>query len=126
MTKYMVMCIALILTAFLPGCDTLDELMDDDTEKPQDGTVEGTVTLESATEHGEVVISVKGTVLKTTSKSDGSFQFPDVPKGTHSVSFELDGFVTADEEVEVIGGEVTHVDVSLEREIPMPPMLPNP
>ena len=97
MTKYIVMCIALILTAFLPGCDAFDELTDD-TEKPQDGTVEGTVTLESATEHGEVVISVKGTTLKTTSQGDGFFQLPDVPKGTHSVSFELDGFVTADEE----------------------------
>ena len=125
MTKYMVMCVALILMAILPGCDALNELTDD-TEKPQEGTIEGTVTLESGTEHGGVIISVKETNIKTTSKSDGFFQLPDVPKGINFVSFELEGFVSADEEVEVIGGETTNVDVSLELEIPMPPNLPNP
>ena len=125
MTKYMVMCFALILMAILPGCDALNELTDD-TEKPQEGTIEGTVALESGTDHGGVIISVKETNIKTTSKSDGSFQLPDVPKGINFVSFELEGFVSADKEVEVIGGETTNVDVSLEREIPMPPTLPNP
>ena len=126
MTKYTVMCVALVLMALLPGCDALNDLTGDDTEKPQDGTVAGIVTLESATEHGGVIISVKGTAFRTTSQSDGSFQLLNIPKGDQSVSFELDGFVTADEEVEIIGGEVTQLDVSLQREIPMPPMLPNP
>ena len=70
--------------------------------------------------------SLKGTAFTTTSQNDGSFQISDVPKGDYSVSFDLDGFVTSDEEVEVIAGEVAHVEAFLQSEIPTPPMLPNP
>ncbi|MFC1715422.1 carboxypeptidase-like regulatory domain-containing protein [Candidatus Poribacteria bacterium] len=126
MVKYLLIYTALVLILFLSGCDQLDELIEGDTNKPTDGTIEGNVSLENATEHGEVNISLKGTAFTAISQSDGSFQISDVPKGDYSVSFDLDGFVTLDEEVEVIAGDVTHLEVFLQQEIPMPPVLPNP
>ena len=112
--------------AFLFGCDELEDLIDGDTEKPTDGTIEGNVSLENATKHGGVKISLKGTAFTTISLSDGSFHISDVPKGDYSVSFDLDGFVTFHEEVEVIAGDVAHVEAFLQSEIPTPPVLPNP
>lgn len=126
MAKYLVICVGLVFMAFLSGCDEINQLIEGDTEKPTDGIIEGSVELEDAEEHSGVKISLKGTAFATTSQSDGTFRFSVVPKGNYSISFVIDGFVTLDEEAEVIAGETTRIEAFLEREIPLPPALPNP
>jgi len=112
----MVICIILAFAVFFLGC-AQEETM---------GTVQGTVTLENATEHIGVKINLTGTGFTATTQRDGSFQISNVPAGSYKIAVEKEGYISVEQEIEIRVGEVTKVEFVLLSEIPVPPSLPNP
>jgi uncharacterized NAD-dependent epimerase/dehydratase family protein len=86
MVKYMVICIILAFAVFFLGC-AQEETM---------GTVQGTVTLENATEYTGVKVSLIGTGFTATTQSDGSFQISNVPAGSYKIAVEKEGYISVD------------------------------
>ena len=95
-------------------------------EEKKDGNIKGTVTLEYSESNSGVSVFLSNTGYSATTRSDGYYGMSKVPKGTYTIIFEKYGWISEEQEVIIRGGEDTTLDITLEREIPEPPDLPNP
>lgn len=116
MAKNLALCILFAFAVLFLGC----------AKEETEGSIEGTVTLEHATDYSRVKVYLSGTAFTAITQSDGSFQMLDVHADAYQIIVEKEGFISVEQEVEVKAGQVTTVEFVLEREIPMPPSLPNP
>jgi hypothetical protein len=49
-----------------------------------------------------------------------------IPEGKYTIHFELEGFSPTEREIYIRPAQTGDIKVNLEREIPLPPPLPNP
>jgi hypothetical protein len=86
-------------------------------DAPPPGDIEGVVTdgtSEEPLEGVAVTLSQDGEEVATTSTDeDGAYGFDDLVAGTYTADYELDGYDSATETIEVTAGDTTTVDVAL-------------
>ncbi|HWV38620.1 MAG TPA: carboxypeptidase regulatory-like domain-containing protein [Vulgatibacter sp.] len=68
--------------------------------------VEGRILLDGADEHGGTIVAVLGGPAVAITRADGSFAFPGLANGRHTLLAEHVGYVTATREIEVAGEPV--------------------
>ena len=119
MSKYLVILITLAVAIFFLSC-AQEETKEEETE----GSIEGTVTLENATDYSGVRIYLAGTEFTSTTQSDGSFHIPNVPTGPYKIVAEKDGYDSAEKEIEVNAGQVITVEIFLKLKTSTLPPLP--
>ena len=71
---------------------------------PRRAIVDGKVLLEGATDHGGTMVTVVGGPEVALTREDGSFRFPALAKGPHTIRAQHAGYQTAELEVVVKGG----------------------
>lgn len=115
----------IILSAFFSGC----------IQPEKKGSIEGSITLENVAEYAGIKVSLtaigltaptQSTGFTATTQSNGFFQILDVPEGSYKITADKEGFVLQEMNIEVRAKEITTVNLVLQREISMPPSLPNP
>ncbi len=84
-------------------------------EAPPAGTIEGTVTLETGEPAQGVSIEFLEIDRSTSTDDQGDFEFEGVRPDTYTLVVELDSYVTARADVEVIDGETATVSVTLDQ-----------
>src|SRR5690349_14612014 len=81
------------------------------------GSVSGQVTSAEGTALPGVTVTVTSPNLQgtrsTTTSSQGDYNLPLLPPGDYQVSYELEGFLTAQHSVKVAGGLQARIDVEL-------------
>ena len=85
---------------------------------PQTGTIKGSVTYGDASVDGVLITLIKAgeVVLSETTDAEGMFEFDEVAIGSYTVRAHKDvpeGYLGAEEYVEVLGGDEIAVDLPL-------------
>ncbi len=96
------------------GCDALNSDKDDDDPNNPTTTNAGNIlgTVKSTWNSGIGGVTVKVNNLTTTTNDQGWFTLPEVPPGTRvQVKFELNGYVSTSEIVNVVVGQSTFIEV---------------
>lgn len=109
-----------VLAAPLAGClggdGGSDEGLDvkERAEVTEDsGGIEGVVTNPAVEPIEGAAVTIEETGEESTTASDGSFAFSEVPPGTYTLQVEAEGFLDAERQVDVAASEVTTIDVVL-------------
>lgn len=109
-----------VLAAPMAGCLGDDEGSDDDLEVKQraevsddSGGIEGLITNPAVEPIEGATVQIEETGDETTTASDGSYAFSEVPPGLYTLQVRAEGFLDAEREVDIVAGEVTTADIVL-------------
>ena len=80
----------------------------------QTGRIEGSVERENGAGIGSVVVVINETSDATLTDNSGDFRFAAVPAGTYSLSFTLGDNADQEADVEVVAGQTTRVDKTVD------------
>jgi TonB-linked SusC/RagA family outer membrane protein len=103
-----ILCLAATLALWSAGATPADA--------QQTGTVQG-VVVDATTQRpmSSAQVTIQGTQLGTLTNQQGRFQLLNVPAGAHTLRVELVGYAATTRQINVVAGEATTVNVTLEQ-----------
>lgn len=120
-----------LLTVPLIGCIGADDDPEQhDTESLQraevtesTGGIQGTVTDAAIEAIDDATVTLTGTGDSVQSAGDGSFAFSELTPDTYTLTFEADGYLGSEREIDVYAGEISFVDMILTEEPDLTPYV---
>ena len=73
------------------------------------GSISGKATLENATDHSDITISIKDEDLSAQTDSNGNYLISDVPVGSYTISIEKDAYISQEIDAVEVQSDMTAI-----------------